>query len=253
MVKAQELAFYEARGAQFLPTDINVSPWDSRGQNGVALAGLAAHVIDKVVTLTQMHTARLTIDILGLVPRTPLEASVRVVRQGQRVQLVELDLIAGGRAYIRATALRTRIAPSPQSAQPLTRALPEPALARSQLPWVAMHRLEGSFHQPGPGAQWLQILADVVAGHALSQLERVAMTSDFGSSTAPLVSPKEWTFANLDIAAHLTRMPQGEWLLLETISASHGNGVGVIATQLGDVMGMFGHAHQTVFLDARQS
>lgn len=245
------LAFYEAHDAQFVPTDINVSPWNSQGLNGVALAGLAAHVLGTVPSPADMHTARLTIDILGLVPRVPLEARVRVVREGRRVQLVEVDIEAQGRVWVRATALRSRIAPSPLAALPLSRPLPDPALARGVVPWVSMHRLEGSFAHPGPGAQWVHVHTDVVTGHALTPLERVAMVADFGSSTAPLVSPREWTFANLDISAHLTRLPQGEWILLDTTSTSSANGIGVVNTQMGDVAGMFGHAHQTVFLDPR--
>jgi len=251
-VTEQALAFYEAQGACFVPTDINISPWNAKGQNGVALAGLAGHVIGQVPCPAEMHTARLTIDILGLVPRLPLEALIRVVREGRRVQLVEVDLVAGGRTCVRATALRTRIAPSPVSDQPLIHPLPDPDKAQGKVPWVRMHRLQGSFLQVGPGAQWVQILTRVVAGHDLTPLERVAMIADFGSSTAPLVLPREWTFANLDVSAHLTRLPQGEWLLLETTSASSGNGIGVVDTRLGDVAGMFGHPHQTVFLDPRQ-
>ena len=223
----QGFAFYEPRGALFAPTDINVSPWNSKGLNGVALAGLAAHVIGKVPSPAEMHTARLTIDILGLVPRVPLEAQVRVVREGHRIQLVEVDLVAEGRPCVRATALRTRIAPSPLAEQPLAHPLPDLALARGVVPWVTMYRLEGSYLQAGPGAQWVHVQTDVVAGHPLSALERVAMVADFGSSTAPLVSPREWTFANLDISAHLTRLPQGEWILLDTTST----GVGTLAAR----------------------
>jgi hypothetical protein len=244
-------AFYEAQGAHFVPTEINVSPWNGQGLNGVALAGLAAHVIGQVPCPVEMHTARLTIDILGLVPRVPLQPQIRVVREGRRVQLVEVDLVAQDRAWVRATALRARIAPSPLSDQPLIQRWPDPASAQSKVPWVAMDRLAGGFFQIGPGAQWVCIQTEVVAGQALTPLERVAMVADFGSSTAPLVSPSEWTFANLDISAHLTRLPQGEWLLLETTSASSGNGVGVVDTRLSDVAGGFGHAHQTVFLDLR--
>lgn len=244
-------AFFEPCGAQFAPTELNVSPWNSNGMNGVALAGLAAHVLAAVPTPAEMHVARLTIDILGLVPRVPLEAAVRVVREGRRVQLVEIDLSAGGRVCVRASALRCRIAPSPLAIEPLTRPLPDPAMARGVVSWVKMHRLEGGFHQPGPGAQWVLLDTDVVAGHPLTPLERVAMVADFGSSTAPLVSPRDWTFANLDISAHLTRLPQSEWILLDSTSTSAANGIGVVHTRLGDEMGMFGHAHQTVFLDPR--
>ena len=248
----QPLAFYEAVGAHFEPSDINFSPWNNNGQSGVALAGLAAHVIGLAPSPADMHTARITIDILGLVPRVPLKPEWRIVREGRRVQLVEAELVADGRVCVRAIVLRSRIAPSPEADLPLLHPLPDPSRAEGKVPWLSMHRLEGSLFHVGPGAQWVRMLTDVVTGHALTPLERVAMVSDFGSSTAPLVSLREWTYANLDLAVHLTRLPQGDWVLLDATSESSGNGTGVVHARLGDVAGMFGHACQTVFLDHRE-
>jgi len=245
------LAFYEASGSQFVPTDIAVSPWNPHGQSGIALGGLAAHVIGQVPTPAAMHTARISIDIFGVVPRLPVEPRVRVIREGRRIQLVDAELLVDGRVQVRMTALRTRIADSPRTDHPLVHPLPDPARNQSKLPWVEIHTLAGGFRQIGPGAQWVKINASVVAGQPLAALERVAMTADFGSGAAPLVSPGIWTFANLDIAAHMTRLPRGEWMLIDVTSESGGNGTGIIHSRLGDVDGMFGHAHQTVFLDPR--
>ena len=120
----------------------------------------------------------------------------------------------------------------------LTRRLPDPAAAEGKLPWVRMDTLAGGFMQIGPGARWVQFPGlEVVAGHAMTPLERVAMVSDFGSGTAPLVSPKDWSFANLDICIHLSRLPRGEWLLIDVTSESSGNGCGLVHSRLGDVDG----------------
>ena len=245
------LAFYEASRSHYVPTDIAVSPWNPNGQSGIALAGLAAYTIGHVPTPAAMHTARISIDIFGVVPRQPVETRARVIREGRRVQLVDAELLVDGRVQARMTALRARIADSPGTENPLAHPLPDPACNHSKLPWVEIHTLTGGFRQIGPGAQWVKINASVVAGRPLAPLERVAMIADFGSGSAPLVSPKSWTFANLDIAAHLTRLPRGEWLLIDATSESSGNGSGVIHSRLGDSDGMFGHAHQTVFLDPR--
>ena len=244
-------AFYEISGSHFVPTDIAVSPWNRNGQSGIALGGLAAHVIGQVPTPAAMHTARISIDIFGVVPRAPVEHRVRILREGRRVQLVDVELLVDGRVQARMTALRARIADSPPIEPPLAHPLPDPARNHSKLPWVEIHTLAGGFSQIGPGAQWVKLNASVVAGQPLTPLEQVAMIADFGSGAAPLVSPKTWTFANLDIAAHMTRLPRGEWLLIDVVSASSGNGQGIVHSRLGDVDGMFGHAHQTVFLDPR--
>ena len=234
----QNLAFYEAHGDRFAPMEINVSPWNDKAQNGIAIAGLVAHLIGTTSTTAQMHCARLTIDILGQVPQVPLEPRINFIRDGRRIQLIEIVLSAGERSYVRATALRARTEQTPVQSEPLTRPLPNPAAAKGSLPWVRMHTLAGGFTQIGPGARWVQFPGlDVVAGHAMTTLERVALVSDFGSGTAPLVSPKDWSFANLDICIHLTRLPQGEWLLIDVASESSGNGSGLVHSRLGDVDG----------------
>jgi len=251
-VNVQNLAFYEVHDDRFAPTQINVSPWNGNAQNGIAIAGLVAHLLASNSGTTEMHCARLTIDILGVVPRVPLEPRINIIRDGRRIQLVEVMLSAAGRSYVRATALRARTEQTPEQAHPLTRRLPDPAAAEGKLPWVRMDTLAGGFMQIGPGARWVQFpRLEVVAGHAMTPLERVAMVSDFGSGTAPLASPKDWSFANLDICIHLSRLPRGEWLLIDVTSESSGNGCGLVHSRLGDVDGMFGHAHQTVFLDPR--
>ena len=76
----ENLAFYEAHGDRFAPMEINVSPWNGKAQNGIAIAGLVAHLIGTTTATAQMHCARLTIDILGQVPKFPLEAQINVIR-----------------------------------------------------------------------------------------------------------------------------------------------------------------------------
>lgn len=248
-------AFYtQANDGTFAPTGLGISAWNPRAQMGVALAGLTAHALGGVAAPASMTPVRLTIDILGAVPLEPLKAEVRVVRQGGRMQVLEVELTHGGRTWVRASALRVRIAESPVAEPPPTRAFPDPARCAettSDSFLATTIRLQGGYPNPGPGAWWIRPKLAVVAGVPLTALEAVAMVSDFGSGVAPLVSPHDWTFANVDIALHLTREPRGEWLLVDAVSESAGNGVGLAHSRLGDRDGMIGMAHQTVFLDRR--
>jgi hypothetical protein len=247
-----DLAFYAREGDRFVPTGTGVSPWNGHSQNGVALAGLVAHRIDAVASPVPMHTARLTIDILGAVPMAPLDTAVRVLREGKRIQLIELELRAGDRAWVRASAVRMRTEPSPAQESPPTRLFPEtPSRSGRSAPWLEMKDVQGDFAVPGPGARWVRFAGSVVAGHPLSPLERVAMLADFGSGSAPLLPIRDWTLANIDISIHLTRLPRGEWLLIDSASESAGNGVGITHSRLSDRDGLIARGHQTVFLDRR--
>lgn len=244
-------AFYTEEDGSFVPTGVGISPWNDRAQLGVGLAGLIVHAIEKVPAVVPMYAARLTIDILGAVPIEPLTASVRVVRDGRRVRLIDAELAIDGRVWVRATALYLRIGESPDRSAPPTRAFPADARPVSGDGWFEVVRLEGDYETPGPGASWARITVDAVAGTPLSSLVAVAMIADLGSGTAPLVSMSEWTYANVDISVHLIRPPQGEWFLLDAISESAGNGAGLIHSRLGDRHGMIGMGHQTTFLQPR--
>jgi hypothetical protein len=198
-----------------------------------------------------MHVARLSIDLMGAVPMVPLEPLVKVVREGKRVQLIELALAAGGRSWVRASALRIRLADTPPLPAALTVPFPCDAVPRGH-GWFESLVVRCEAGGQGPGAWWIRFLANAVEGEVCSPLERVAMTADFGSGTAAPASRVDWTLANLDIAVHLTRAPRGEWLLLDSTSETAGNGIGLVHNRLGDCDGMIGGGYQTIFVDRWQ-
>lgn len=253
---SDRLICYRREGDLFVPTGDGVSPWNGRTQNGVAVAGLAAHAIEQVPALAPMHTARLTIDILGTVPMAPLQARSRIVRQGRRMQLVEVELYAEDRAWVRASALRVRIADTPPAEIPLTYPFPEEGsnyAVDTFSRWSESRWVMGAPRTPGPGARWMRVQPLLFADARVSPLVLAAFASDFGTGTSHPLRYEDWTFANLDISIHMTREPRGEWLLLDGFTETAGNGVAMATTRMGDRDGMFATAHQTVFLDPRNS
>ena len=243
-------ALFVQEGGCFVPTGIGVSPWTGKTIGGVPLAALSAHLMNGLpAPAGVMHPARFAIDIFGAVPMAPLEGEARIVRDGRRVQLLEAELRSGGRTWARATMLRVREDATPPGDAPLTRPLPgaDAPQQRSELCDAVQIGERGQ----GKGARWVNFRPDTVAGEPLSPIERAVMIADFGSGIAPLFSMDEWTFANLDITLYLARLPRGEWLLIDAVSESAGNGVGLAHGLLGDRDGMFGRSTQTVFLAQR--
>jgi hypothetical protein len=200
-----------------------------------------------------MVTSRLTIDILGAVPIEPLIPAVRLLRDGKRMQTLEVTLSAADRTWVRATALRVRRAETPDRSPPLVRPLPsaDDPRDRKSLAWYEAVRVRGDFATPGPGSLWVRLDTDVIEGEPASPLAAMAMIADFGAGTGPLLPLAEWTLANLDITVYLTRTPVGEWLLIEAESEGAGTGIGVSRSRIGDAEGMFGTALQTIFLEPR--
>lgn len=245
------LAFYREEAGGYVPTGLGISPWNPDAQLGVCLGGLVAHAIESIPSPAPMLTARLTIDILGAVPIERLMPTTRVLREGRRLQLVEAELRANGRCWVRGTALRVRTADSPAASVPPTHPFPAEITAARAGQWAQTVRIGGDHTIAGPGALWLRIVAALIEGRTLTPLQAVAMAADFGSGTAPPVPMASWSFANVDISIHLARAPVGDWLLVDALSESAGNGVGLTHSRLGDSSGMIGMAHQTTFLDRR--
>jgi len=245
-------AFFTLHDEGFAPTGLGASLWDATAQGGISLAGLVGHVVDKAPQPAPMLVTRLTIDILGTVPLQPLFPVVRVLREGRRLQLLDVELQTGGRTWVKASAVRVRTEETPPHALPLTRALPEAlGIASTTTSLAESIHIAGEMQEAGVGARWVRLIPQVVAGHPLSGLERMAMIADWGAGVSRLFDPRDWTLANVDISLHLSRLPMGDWLLVDACSESAGNGISIGNARLGDGEGMFASSHQTVFLNRR--
>src|SRR3546814_7184297 len=65
-----------------------------------------------------MATGRLLLDILKPTLMAPVAARVTVLREGRRLQLLDVELVQDGAVTARAPALRVRIGDSPATAAP---------------------------------------------------------------------------------------------------------------------------------------
>lgn len=247
----QRPAFYRREGEAYVPTGIGVSPWNGTSQAGPALAGLAGHVLTRVPTRTPMLTTRISIDILGTVPLEPLLPEIRVLRDGARMQVVDAEFTAAGRLWLRATAVRARIADTPEQPAPLTRRYWREDDPRDAHTWFEERHIALDRNRPGPGALWARFLTDTVEGEPLEPLALAAMLGDFGNGTAPVVPIMENTLANMDITVCMSRLPRGEWVLVDAECETAGQGSAYSRTRLGDSEGMFATAMQSIFIDQR--
>lgn len=244
-------AFYRREGDLYVPTGIGVSPWNGKSQVGLALAGLAGHVLAKVPTNEPMLTTRISIDILGAVPLEPMRPEVRMLRDGARMQVADVEFTSGDRLWLRATAVRARIADTGERSTPLTRRFWTEDDPQDAHGWFEERHIHLDRSQPGPGAIWVHFFTDVVEGEPLDPLSLAAMLGDFGNGTAPVVPIMENTLANMDITVCMSRLPRGDWMLVDADGETAGQGSGYSRTRLGDAEGMFATAMQSIFIDQR--
>jgi hypothetical protein len=105
-----------------------------------------------------------------------------------------------------------------------------------------MSQVAGELLQPGPAAVWFRVDHPIIDGVPISPLMRAAMVADF----------ERWTYINADTTLNLSRMPVGEWILLDARTSPGSKGMGVASARLADTHGYFGRAAQTILLEPRR-
>ena len=117
-----------AEGDTFVGTDLVQGGWDPRHANGGAVLALLGHCLDEVPSLVPMTISRLTVDLVRPVPLgRPLRVSSSVLREGKKIQVVEVRLLVDDVLHVRATALRLRDADLTGAAVPASTTTDRPA------------------------------------------------------------------------------------------------------------------------------
>ncbi|GAA1615282.1 acyl-CoA thioesterase domain-containing protein [Actinoplanes couchii] len=105
-------AFYERLSEnEFRATDATASPWDSALQHGGPPAALLARAALRTRPDELLRVGRVTVDMLGGIPRGVVRTEAEVVRPGKRVELVAARLWVDGKLAVTGTVWRIRVDP----------------------------------------------------------------------------------------------------------------------------------------------
>jgi hypothetical protein len=217
---------------------------------------------EQMPTASPMHVTRVTIDLLRPVPVAPLTFETEVLREGRKIQLCGIRLMANGTVVVRATVLKIRAEaqalPSEIADPPVTVPPPdqggllEPRYASSPfVTGMTIRAVRGGFLSLGPGAIWYRANRPIVEGAGLSQVMRAVIAADFSNGSSPVLSFDDWTFLNADLTVSLSRPPVGDWILLDGESWIGPDGAGLAASKLADIDGYFGRAVQSLVIEKR--
>ncbi len=203
-----------------------------------------------------LQMTRFTVDFVRPVPMEPLTVRVEQVRDGRRARGYAAVLSAGGQAVARATALVVRteaVAPPPGPVQEPLLPLPGEA-APFQFPFfrdpVAYHtgvetRLARGVFGSGRAAGWMRLRVPLVLGEAPSPAQRVLLVADSGSGIGAAIDPARFVpFVNADLTVSLHRLPDGDWIGLDAVTALEPHGIGLTRTGLYDARGPIGEGLQ---------
>ena len=260
-------ALYLRDGDSFVGTSATQGSWHANGQSGGAVLALLGHVLEDVPTLTPMSLTRLTVDIVRPVPvGERLAVDVDILREGKKIQVVDLTINAGDTVTTRARALRIRDRdvssfeglPVSTAAENPSAALPPP----SELAGVDHHPGAADFLRygaemrrtvepiDGVHAVWCRLRVPVVAGEPVRATSLAALPLDLVNLLGVPLNPMKATSINPDVTGHLSRAPVSEWVALTgNTYYAHGVAHGVSMAVMSDEAGVFGVTSTSQILD----
>jgi hypothetical protein len=255
-------AIYHVDGNRVVTSPDAAGPWDAGMQHGSAPAALAVWAAEAIPTREPMRIARVTIDLMRPVPMAPLTIATEVLREGRKIQLCAVRLLAENVVVVGATILkiRTEALELPPDIADVAVELPGPHQAPEEKPncssspfvkGIAMRAARGRFGVPGPGAIWYRVDWPLVDGSSVSQVMRAVIAADFCNGTAAALDYREWTFINADLSVNLARQPVGSWILLDAESWIGTDGAGLAMARLADERGYFGRSVQSLVIEKR--
>ena len=253
---------YRLEGSRVLTGPMAGGPWDPKLQHGSAPSALIVAVAEAVPTAAPMRVARLTVDLMRPIPVAPLEIKTEVLREGRKIQLCNIDLIADGKLCVRGTVLNIRREsfelPDTVKAEPVT--LPPPEAGRiaegkiTENPFMAclnMSVVKGGFNRPGPGAVWFRVDRPIIEGSPT--LRPCGRLSRPISATAPrrcwISAPGPSSMAICRSTLRAIRSATG---FCSTRKPGLGRtAAGIACAKLADSQGYFGRAAQSILIEPR--
>jgi Acyl-CoA thioesterase C-terminal domain/Acyl-CoA thioesterase N-terminal domain len=255
-------AIFRVDGNDVITSPFAAGPWDPSMQHGSPPAALAMWAAERLPTPVAMRVARVTVDLVRPVPVGPLTIESEVLREGRKIQLCAVRLLAKGVVVVGATVLKIKVQDHelPPEAAILPVELPGPDQSRVEpadfssspfLTGMSLRAARGRFGVPGRGAIWYRVDRPIVLGSPVSQAMRAMVAADFCNGTTAVLDFRHWTFLNADLTVNFAREPVGEWILVDAESWIGPDGAGLATARLADERGYFGRTIQSLVIEKR--
>ena len=251
--------YYESLGGgQFRSTIHAQGAWNVHEQHMAPASGIMADCLERHAPRDDVRMARLSYEILGLIPGGDFEVVTTTLRPGRTIELLQAELVAGGRVAIRLTAWRMITSDTSAVAAVEDACIPGPEKcspydAASVWPGGYIRSLEmrvADGHRPGSGTVWIRTAHPLTDNADSGDLARLMGLVDTANGIAARVPPGKdsYAFPNLDLQIHMYRKPAGDWLGLDNAVSFGADGIGLTSTVLHDLDGPFGRAEQILTL-----
>ena len=256
---------FDREGDRFVPTPWTRSIWDPNSLRGPVLAGLLMYQVEHCHADPLFQVSRLTVDMFRLAPMAPVTVTTRVVREGNRIRVVDATVVADGLDIARASVVMLRRATPPEGVvwspppwdAPPPETLPAPNLEAARIPiWeqrtFSAHGAGARSGEPAPRRAWLRNVIEFVRGQRPSPLVRAALVSDYANPFANS-GDQGLNYINADASLYLHRDPVGDWIGVEAVAHAAAEGIAVGECALYDLHGAFGRTTVTSVANRRRA
>lgn len=253
-IDSQLPAFYSRLGLQDYRPSISVQgAWRDDEQHMAPLSGLITEALLRHDHREGMRIARLSFEILGLIPLDETHIEVRTIRPGRTIELLEAEASVGGRVVIRARAWRLVLSETADVAGNELATIPTPqecedyAVGGSEWGGAFIASLEwrtAPGGREGRRAVWVRSGAALLADEEVSPISSFVMLVDAANGSATRARPTELMYPNVDLGIHLMRTPDPSWVGLDVAVSFGADGIGLTSTTLSDIAGPIGRAEQ---------
>jgi acyl-CoA thioesterase len=246
-------------GDHLLPRPFTRSGWATDTLNGRYLAGLVAWGAERHAD-PDWHPSRLTVDMFRPGTMAPTLVETRIVRDGRRIRVVDSSVLVDGKEICRGTTVFLRrsheprgetwfppewAAPDPDDVIPM----PRGEQAEWGMPWESRGITE--WGQLTERRQvWVRETRPFLEGEELSPFMRAALASDMANGQLN-ASPLGLAYINADLTLTIARLPEGEWIGLDSRSRAAADGVSVGAVDVYDGKGRIGQVTLIGIADER--
>ena len=252
---------------ELLATDLAASMWGDNHLHGVAVSGAMARALEQRVAelgRSDLRPARYTVDLFRPATREPCVVRTEVVREGNRLCLVDATYLQGEVAVARASGLFLLAtgstpgetwAPGPESdftPPPLDLA---PVTTEAHVPFVhsdvAGWSQDFTQHQNAGRKQYWSTGPSIVAGEELTPFQAVASIAD-GASLVTNWGSNGVEHINTDITLALARQPDGVSIGLAAVDRREDDGISVGTAAVFDRTGRLGTVVVSALANAKR-
>jgi hypothetical protein len=242
--------FFTRDGDRFIPQPPCRGPWDPKSLNGRVVFALCGFQIEQEYGALDFMPSRLTVDLYRLPGFAPIEVKTTMVRDGNRIKVIDAEFTSEGVSYARATSQWLKRTENPEGKvwSPANWDVPDPETLETppnRMGGIQTTRpITGQIGQFGQKRTWVKDIRELVGGTPLSPFMRAACAADLAN---PFSNSGDagLRFINSDVTLYLHRLPVDEWVGLEVVNHQATDGVSIGSCVMYDRQGAIGTSSVT--------